>query len=860
MSNQTKLTSKLVSEYCVTSLLFLDNKGANEILGKLESVPNITECWLYDLNGSLFAYYSKSKAKESPVLLRPSLKDTSYFSGSYFFSSNVIVYDNVKYGFLVIKTDASEINHKILNFVFSSFLFLLPIVIISFFIAYFLQSIISKPILKLARQTDSISQNLDNTQKLKVKGKDEIGRLYASFNRMLEQLQERKVERDVAEIALRESEDRYRTLVEDSPVAIFVLDRDRIIYSNSAGLELFGAMKKESILHNSFLDYVHPDFKSTIVEKLANINHPESFDKLECKIVTLEGKIVFIEITSLTINFAGEDAEFLICLDITDKKKSEDKIQRWNLELEQMVNDRTDRLQDVLNKLRQEIEFRKTTEEKLIKAKDEAERANRVKSEFLSNMSHEIRTPMNAIIGFSEILLKQIPQPEYKEHIKTILSSGNILLSLIDDILDLSKIEAGRLELNYESVNLNKIFVEIQRIFNQKIEQKSLEFKVVLNEQLPKGMQFDELRLRQILFNLVGNAVKFTDSGSITVSTDYKQKSNGTASLSIHVQDTGIGISTKQQKLVFEAFYQQRGQSTRKYGGTGLGLAICKRLADMMNGQILLDSKVNVGSTFTLHFPEVEIIDDTLSIADEIFGVNDEVYLKFLPAKVLIIDDQTYNRELVKIYLNELNLKAIEAEGADEAFLKIGTFIPDLILMDIKMPEIDGFELSKMIKSNFIYKDVPIIAFTALAKAVEDDFKLFSGYLRKPVKRSDLIAELIKYLPLDDSDEETDIGIKEVNDNSIMSFDENSIRLQDELIKVFLPRWESFQEIIIIDNVEDFASDLLDLNREFKNLVLSNYVDRLKESCKSYNVVKIKKTLDEFTCIIEMINGKSPEM
>ncbi|MCU7492636.1 MAG: hypothetical protein HF312_20535 [Ignavibacteria bacterium] len=249
-------------------------------------------------------------------------------------------------------------------------------------------------------------------------------------------------------------------------------------------------------------------------------------------------------------------------------------------------------------------------EKKLLRAKEAAESADRAKSLFLANMSHEIRTPMNVIMGFSELLKQQVNDRKLQEYISGIIVSSKNLLMLINDILDLSKIEADRIEIRHEPVSLHLLLNEISRIFTSTLRRKGVSFNMKIEPGVPGTLLLDEARLRQILFNLIGNAVKFTDSGMVTlnVRSEAKSEDGGKADLYFEVCDTGIGIPEDQYELIFEVFRQREGQSNKKYGGTGLGLTITKRLVEMMNGRISVESKMGSGSTFRFNLPDVETV------------------------------------------------------------------------------------------------------------------------------------------------------------------------------------------------------------------------------------------------------------
>lgn len=283
--------------------------------------------------------------------------------------------------------------------------------------------------------------------------------------------------------------------------------------------------------------------------------------------------------------------------------------------LEMRVAERTHTLIMINKQLAEEIEERQRIEVKLREAKESAELANRVKSEFLANISHEIRTPMNAILGFCDLLLqKDLSLAQTQKYLNAIGSSSKILLALIDDILDISKIEAGKLVIHLEPVDLRTVIKEIKQIFDYKAESKGLLLNAQVDETLNHTVYFDAVRLRQILFNLVGNALKFTEEGQVFIyigAENVRSRSQSTyISLAIEVTDTGIGIAPEDQARIFDVFTQSQGQSTRKYGGTGLGLTITKRLTALLGGEINLSSRPGEGSTFILRFPAVRLVEN----------------------------------------------------------------------------------------------------------------------------------------------------------------------------------------------------------------------------------------------------------
>ncbi|MCP4273810.1 MAG: response regulator, partial [Gammaproteobacteria bacterium] len=295
----------------------------------------------------------------------------------------------------------------------------------------------------------------------------------------------------------------------------------------------------------------------------------------------------------------------------------------------------------------------KMKNDELLIAKKQADEANEAKSVFLANMSHELRTPLNAIIGFSDILEKNISNPKRKKFLHSIRMSGGLLLTLINEILDLSMIEAGKMEFKYDVVSLTNLFNETIPLFEQKTKEKGVEFIINISPTVPKALLLDGKRLRQVLINLLGNAVKFTNNGSITLTADCEYLNDqlkNKINLNFSVADTGIGIPDDQHGIIFKAFEQAKGQDTDTHDGTGLGLAITKNIVEAMGGEITLESTVGCGSNFIVNIKELEVatVSELDMNKDDIF---DYKAISFAPATVLIVDDIDDNRELLKTYL-----------------------------------------------------------------------------------------------------------------------------------------------------------------------------------------------------------------
>ncbi|MCP4353174.1 MAG: response regulator [Desulfobacterales bacterium] len=499
--------------------------------------------------------------------------------------------------------------------------------------------------------------------------------------------------------------------------------------------------------------------------------------------------------------------------------------------------------------------------EKAERERKAAEAANKAKSEFLANMSHEIRTPMNAILGFSEILLKKANDHHQKSYLSSILSSGRALLSLINDILDLSKIEAGKLEIQPEPEDIRMIIKEIEPVFLQKFNEKGVEFKPEISESIPTGLLLDEIRVRQVLTNLIGNAIKFTSEGYVKVSVHCTAKPSeelddseypGKTDVIFEIEDTGIGIPEDQQGLIFESFRQQDGQKTRKYGGTGLGLAITQRLVNMMSGTISVQSTIGKGTKFCIVLSDVEIV-KTFQV-DEKSREPENIIVEFEPATILLVDDIDYNRDLVKGYLENTDFMITEADNGDFALKLLETQTPDLILMDLRMPGKSGYEVTELIKKNDSLKKLPVIALTASAMKDNEEriHTLFDGYLRKPVSEGELLSELKRFLAHKDKIKQ------DVDTESIQEIvpEETKAHLPEiikKMEKSFMPRWKELNDMLIMDDIETFAEELRDIGLKYKIGFLTEYSDTLNAQAQTYDVDVVEKIVAEFPLVIDKI-------
>jgi PAS domain S-box-containing protein len=560
-----------------------------------------------------------------------------------------------------------------------------------------------------------------------------------------------------------------RTLIEASNDPLFTINlAGKITDLNDAAANIT-SRSRELLIGTDFFDYfTEPDKAKKVYKEIFKkgfvVDYPLTIRDIKNTEVLFNG--------SIYKNDLGEVAGVVVVArDSTEQKKIEKELIEARVFAELAT------------------EMAEQTQKKAEVAMMTAENAVKSKQQFLSNMSHEIRTPMNAIIGFTKVVLKTELDAKQREYLSAIKVSGDALIVLINDILDLAKVDAGKMTFEEIPFKMLTSLNAMLQLFDTRIKEKNLKLIVKYDENIPEILVGDTVRLHQIIMNLVSNAVKFTSNGNITIQIDLKSEDNEKAVIDFAVSDTGIGIPENKLKNIFDNFQQATSETSRIYGGTGLGLAIVKQLVEKQNGEIKVESKINEGSVFSFRLTFKKNVNDLKNNT-----IEPEIEKEIIGVKVLVVEDIELNQLLMKTLLEEFKFESEIASNGKIAIQKLAKQTFDVILMDLQMPEMNGFEATKYIR-NILKLNVPIIALTADVTTVDLEKCKAVGmndFIAKPVDENILYSKIIEMIKNVNKIEE--IMKKEelivqascINLSYLLEKTKSNPKLMAEMIKVYL--------------------------------------------------------------------------
>lgn len=649
--------------------------------------------------------------------------------------------------------------------------------------------------------------NIESIELIKLAGEIIAG--FIQRQRMVEEIKER--------------ERKYREFADSLPEAVFEIDLNgNLLYANQKTLKYWDISKEHFYLgfnlYDGFILEDRERIKSNLNKKLegGELGYVEYTGlRTNMTIFPLTTYVNIIYKADRPIGFSG------IAIDISEQKK---------------------------------------VAEQLRKAKEVAEMANQTKSAFLANMSHEIRTPLNAIIGFSKLLEKEELANKTKGYVQTIVSSGNSLLDLINDILDLSKIEAGRLDLKIKPVNIPSIANEASRMFTFKVQEQNIELKLEIDGNFNVDVFLDETRIRQILLNLLSNAIKFTEKGYVKIATYLvkNKKCINLVDVVIKIEDTGKGIPKEQQKLIFDAFRQIKGQSYKKYGGTGLGLSITKKLVEIMGGSITLTSEEEKGSQFTIYLPDLLLARQ--SDRDKISADYLDNVFPIHGANLVVIHLKDSNRAVFKELESACDLKITEVNEYKELAEAVDIYNTDIVFVEIS-EIIDEQQLPNNIFTLFDKTPVALIVNPefevnlAFVKTIGIDY-----VLRMPFTKTDLQQLIYKYM----AGKKNFISEAATDEVSVFTIDIIEPQLNDyalgilsklviKLERDFIKEYEAIDKLPKINQIKSFANNLVSFGDKYQLPFLTKLGSDLLVQARNFNIVNMKKLIGHYPQILQIL-------
>jgi PAS domain S-box-containing protein len=718
IESSTSALTNVIGFTAAPTLEFNSKKDGENALRTLQAHSPITVASITLPSGEVFATYRKDES--APSIVEPTHPETFNWSLSSVTYTGVIVNQDQTLGYLTLQRDLTDFYEGAINQVIGLITGLILALGIALLIASFLGKKLTRPILSLVRTAEKIAVDRDYSSRAERLSNDEIGQLADSFNTMLSTIEqsnsqleyysqtlEATVETRTEQLSV--SENRLRAILDSVPDGIVLIGADFKIHSLNPAAEVMLGGLNDHLRGSSILSFATDEFSGHLENYLnvtLTVSSSTAADIHVC--IAPKGGNEFPALCSARQVSADSRTIVLVLRDITASQ-----------ELERVLRE----------------------------GKEAAEAANRAKSEFLANMSHEIRTPMNGIIGMTNLALDTDLDTVQKEYLETVKESAGSLLRILNDILDVSKIEAGRLEIHNERFLLRHSIEQTVRACAGKFaDNKNVELLCRIDPTAPEGLLGDSLRIHQVVVNLINNAHKFTQHGEVELRIECLDSDSDECTLRFSVRDTGIGIREDKQKLIFEAFAQADASTTRLYGGTGLGLAISSKLVDMMGGKLSVESKEGQGSVFFF----------TLSLK-----LQQGIARKIIPAevdtlkgkRVLIIDDTPTNLVILREILQDLQMEVVEASLAAEALQYVDDFASkkcepfDLVITDFMMPGMNGATFCAEFDKRCGKQRPPLIVLSSadqLAESSRTLADLGARCLLKPVMNHTLIAAMLQ--------------------------------------------------------------------------------------------------------------------
>jgi len=713
------------------------------------------------------------------------------------------------------------------------FLILIPLV--TFFISYHIKKVLK--LMHVLTSTmklivDSVhSGSMFEGKEITVVSGGELKYLTDSFNTMSASIRDLTVSRAELNKEIKERNNAEKKLLRirkamdsSSEGVILFCDKGYYLYSNKAAEKILGYQPENDVSSTPELNtfFEASTFSLMVVNRTTN----ESFkEQIVYKHEAGYSLLLDVSLDPVNDNDNNRVGWVVRYTDITEEKKMVMELKRAHLKAEQ--------------------------------SREEAERAAMAKSVFFASMNHEVRTPLNAILGFTDLLKGEVSSDKGEKYLQSITLGGRRLLHLLNDIFDLSRIDAGKVKLNPKPICIRELLRYTEQSLKSQVEGKGLDFMVHVEQEVPAELFLDEERLRQVLYIVSGSAVKYTAKGFVRLSAAVENKGSETLDLYIYIEDTGVGITEDDLNEMLNTFEHPAERTAGLHGGSGsgLGLTISHKLVDIMNGSLTVQKKQDRGSIYTVQLRDIKFSDS--EVVTRVVKQHKQYKQQVgqdTDITILIADDVLLNRELIKGFLAESNYSIIEAEHGREAVELARIHHPDVILLDMKMPVMDGYQAAAILKEDEQLQAIPVIAITA---SVMQDYqeKIYgagcNGFIRKPIARKSLLDELERFIGKKKGDNRPQL-LQQMPEKSSIS-NEKATELLEKLKHTVLPRWEKVQNRFILHELKQFALEAGSLGKEYTCQPLVGWSDDVIEMVDSIDVEKLPLTFEKFPELVTLI-------